>query len=99
MANEKLEQREFLGGQLDVLARASHAVRAQVDFQIANRDGLGQRCWPAPGQSMNSRHELTKGKWFREVVVSTGVESFDAIVNGIARRQHEHRRSDAALPD
>src|ERR1041384_5879716 len=51
----------------------------------------------APRESADARQQLAKGERLREIVVGAGVQAADAIVDGVARGEHEHRRADAAL--
>src|SRR5262245_18938862 len=69
---------------------------AQVDLEVRDRCVLGQRRWTAARERVQTSHELTKREWLREVVVCSGIETTDAIIDRVARRQHEHGRSDAA---
>src|SRR5512140_105367 len=71
-------------------------MRREIDMQI--RDAmLGRRDRRAPSpECANPRDELAKGERLDQVVVSACLEPEHAIVDRIARRQHEDRSGDAS---
>ena len=58
---------------------------------------LGQRRGATTRQRAKSSHELAEGKRFGEIVVGAGVEAANAVVDGVARREHQHRGADSAF--
>ena len=97
VAHQKLEQRELLCRELDGTARASNAVCAQVDLEVGDAHGLGQRRGTAARQRVQASDELAKGERLGEIVVGARIESLDAIVDRVARGEHQHGRAHAAL--
>ena len=48
---------------------------------------------------MQPRDELAKGKRLGQIVVRAGIEPLDAVIDRVARREHQDRRADAPLSD
>ena len=48
---------------------------------------------------MQTRHQLAKGKWLGQIVVRAGIESLYAVIDRVARREHQDRSANAALSD
>src|SRR6266498_1896070 len=59
--DEQLEQREFLGGERDRPAAATHLARREIDLQVRDANPRGRERRPAPRQRLEPRHELPKG--------------------------------------
>ena len=89
---QKLQQRVLLGRQRQLVARARDAMRARVDAQVGRLDDRILPHAAAPQQRAQPRQQLRKFERLDEVVVGAGVESFHAIGQRIARRQHQDRR-------
>ena len=48
------------------------------------------------GRAHAARHQFAKREWLGEVVVGARVQPSHAVVDRVARRQHEHRRPDVS---
>ncbi len=98
VTGQQFEQRVFLGGEGDRHSGARDGSRECVDLEVrdAHLDWL-ERLW-SPQQRTESREELAEIEWLREIIVGTGIQSRDAIGDGIARRQHQDWRPDATAP-
>ena len=99
MPHEVLEKRKLLRRQFDALVASSHRVRCRVEREITG----GKHRWPLPARAAHerpqARQELVEREGFREVVVGPGVEPAHAVVDGIARGEHEDGRPSAGLAD
>ena len=78
-------------------AAAAHLARAGVELEVGEADHVAAR--PphrrAAQQRPNAREQLLQRERLRHVVVGAGVEPVDAVLDLVARRQHQHRE---ALP-
>jgi hypothetical protein len=95
MAQERLEQGELLGGQLDLTRSAADAPRGGVELQVAGGQRGGPLTGLPPRDRAQAREQLGKGEGLGEVVVGAAVEPGHAILHGVAGGQHQHRRPDA----
>src|SRR5256714_11091777 len=96
MQNEELEQRKLLGSQLDRFAGAAHSLCFQVDLEIGDTKRFRQRSSAAPGQRSHSRQQLAKSERLGEIIVGADFKAGNAIVDGVARSQHQNRRGQIA---
>src|SRR5262249_39675966 len=83
----------------DQRAAADHHISFdRVKADVAGlQDGSKRPTWAAQ-QCLRARYELCHRKWLDEVVVGTGIETADAILDRIACGQHQHGRLIAAGP-
>ena len=91
-SRKQLEQRELRAGELDPPAAAADLARAAVELEVgeAHRPaGLGLR---AADEGAQPRLELLQRERLDEIVVGAGVEPRHAVVDGVARGEHQHRR-------
>ena len=87
--HERLEQRELLGRERDLVAAATDLPGRRVEHQITNAQGGRALGLPAPYQRPQARKQLREGERLHQVVVGTGVEPRDAVLDGVAGRQHQ----------
>jgi dienelactone hydrolase len=97
--HEELEQRELLRGERDRLAGARDATRSEVDDEVVDRHRFGDERRSPAGERPHAREELAERERLGEVVVSAGVESRHAIVERVARGEHEDWSRELALAE
>ena len=95
-AHEQLEQRELLGGEVELLVAAPRPVRSRIQTEIADLEDGRPLHRRASSQRAQPREQLLEGERLGEVIVGAGIESIDAVVDGVARREHQDGRPDAA---
>ena len=99
MAHEQLEQQELGPRQLDHAISPAHLVGDGVEHEVSERQGLrlaGTLARPAQ-QRTNARLQLSERERFDQVVVGADVETDHAIVDPVARGQHQDRGAIAGL--
>ncbi len=99
VAQEHLEQQELGAGERQRALAAPRLVREQIEAQILERERrllfvLGAR---APQQRAHAREQLAQRERLDEVVVGARVEPGDAVVDLLARGEHQHGRAVAAF--
>src|ERR1019366_8562223 len=73
-----------------------HLVRRRVDDQIAYlNDGIGA-ARSSSKQRANPRRKFFKVEWLHQIVVGSGIETFDTVGNRVARGQNQHWNGVAA---
>src|SRR5882724_5729672 len=77
MEHEKLEQREFFGGQLDWLPGAPYALRLQIDLEVRYAKSLRQRSSATPRQRTDARQQLAECERLGQIVIRADVEPGD----------------------
>ena len=92
------------------VSSSANSRAAQLDLRVAAPDAARRpgraagrrprapaaaRTSPAARQRAQAREQLGERERLGQVVVGAGVEAADAIVDGVARREHDHRRPDA----
>ena len=90
------QQREFLGGQLDVASTTGDAAPRKVDLEVRDLDGLGLHLPRPARQRPDAGQQLAKCERLGEIVVRTNIQSGDPVIHRIARREHQDRRRHAA---
>ena len=92
MAQEHLEEVELDAGEGEACARRAAPLaveRSSVEVPDAEQAALALEAAPQqgaqPGQQLGQRVGLD------QVVVGAGIEPLHAVVDGVARRQHQHR--------
>ena len=98
IANEVLEQPEFLSSQFDGAIPAADGVRIDIDFQIATCEHHSVMRLLSSQEGADPCHELLVGEGLDEVVVGTAVEPVNAVGDPIPGRQHEDGKV-AGCPD
>ena len=74
---------------------ARHLARRRVEPEVADREHRGPLGVAAARERAQPRQQLRERERLDEVVVGAAVEPGDAVVDGVARRQHQHRRPHA----
>src|SRR4051812_11659894 len=90
VAHEELEEVELGACQLQAALAAVRLARRRVDEHV----GEAERSVARPGASQQRAHagtQLLDRERLDEIVVGAGVEAFDAVVDGVARRDDEDR--------
>jgi hypothetical protein len=96
--HQELQQLEFLGGEVDVLAGARDFASQQVEFQVRHFEATGFRQrGAAPAECFDARQQLGERERLGEIVVAAHFESVHPIIDGAERRQNQHRRAIVAL--
>ncbi|MNZ56662.1 hypothetical protein D3C78_746140 [compost metagenome] len=96
MQHKIAQQAELGGGQLNVGTVTHHTLAALIELQPGGVEcrlvglavGAAQQC-------LNPQVQFFRVKGFGQVVIGPGLEAFDALGPGIARGQHQYRRSQA----
>ena len=96
MAEEELEQPVFGPRELDAPLAAPHVARGRVQRQVGEAQALG-RGLDAAQQRAQPGEQLAQRERLDEVVVGAGIEARHAIVDRVARGEHQHRRAVAGL--
>src|SRR5690348_4087689 len=89
--HQVLEHRVFLRGQLDQLAPAADLARTLVELEVANVQLVRRERLRPTRERLDPREELFEGEGFRDVIIRTGAQRRDLRIDGVLRRQHEHR--------
>src|SRR5262249_22592904 len=95
---KELEQGEFLGSQWNGLFAPRSAAAVPVELEVGIVETGIPAVQPAPHERTHASEEFGKNEWFREVIISPGVQALDALFHKAARGQHEHRRFGTLLP-
>ncbi len=96
IAHQIFEDAELLGGQLDVFVRARHLAPDAIEQQFAHLQALGHGL-AAPQPRSHAGQQLDERERLHQIVVGAELQSFDAIVHGVARAQDEDRRAGLAI--
>src|SRR4051812_22142120 len=92
VAHERLQKLELLRRQRDLGAAAPHAPGRGIQPQVADlQDGRALHR-PAAGQRPQPRQQLCERERLRQVVVGAAVQAGHAVLDGVARGQHQHGR-------
>ncbi len=91
MAQEQLQEVELNPGQLEGAFAALALARREVEAQVAHAQQAALALEAPPQQGAQPGQQLGQGVGLHQVVVRTGVEPLDPVVDRIARRQHQHR--------
>jgi hypothetical protein len=95
VAHERLEQRDLARREDDLGRAAPRAVRSRVEPQAPGREHRGPPARRAPHERPQPREQLGEGERLRQVVVGARVEPAHAVLDGVARGEHDDRRPDA----
>jgi hypothetical protein len=99
IAHEVLEERVLLGREHDVASAASRRMTLRVHDEIGNRELVREDVAASPDECAEAREELAEVEGLREVVVGSGIETLDLVVDGVAGREHEHGGVAASAAD
>ena len=75
-----------------------HVSLHRVEADVAGLQRHSERTAGTPQQGLGARDQLGHRKRLHEIVVGTGIEAADAILDRVARGQHQDRRPIAARP-
>src|SRR6202011_4891649 len=75
-----------------------HISSDRIEIYITGLERRSERAPRAAQQRLRACDELGHGKWLDKVVVSACIETIDAVLDRIARRQDENRSLIAARP-
>lgn len=92
MAHEQFEERERFRRQKQLMVTTPGLPGSGVEGEITRPEHDGPGGDASPDQRSDPGGELAETERFCEVVVGTDVQAADAIVHGVARGEHEHRR-------
>ena len=94
VAHQVLEQRELPRPQLDLPAGPAHLAGQEVHLDVERGEARGlRRSRRAADEGLHAGEELGEGEGLGEVVVAAGLQAADAVVDGAARAQEQHRAS------
>ncbi len=77
--------------ELQQLALAAHFQRIQVVFQVAGFQHAGLHALAAARQGVQTHFHFLQRERLDQVVIGTGIEAGQLVVQRIAGRQHQHR--------
>src|SRR6516165_5064243 len=97
--HERFEDRELLGGQVEVPPTAAGGVPQGIEFDAGRAEDPGPGGGLAAGECPDSEHQLGEVEGLGQVVVSAEAEAADPVVGGTGRGQHEYHDGLAALGD
>jgi hypothetical protein len=90
-AHEGLQQRELARRQVDLRVAPPDLSRGRVQAQVADLQHGRALDRPAPRQRAQTREQLGQREGLGQVVVGALIQPVDAIVDGVARREHDDR--------
>ena len=92
MAHEQLEQRELRAGQLEPPLAAVDVVREPVEGEVLEAENARTVVLTAASQQRSyTREQLAQRERLDEIIVGTGVQAGDAVIDRVARGQHQDR--------
>ena len=94
-ARQELQDGELARRELDGNAGPPDLPGRGVDRQLAQLEGRYRISVGAANHRVDPGDELREREWLGEVVVGAEIETANAIVDHVARRQDEHRRADS----
>src|SRR5271166_354063 len=97
VAQEKRQERELLGRQLERMPPSSRSLRGEIDTDVPLRGPEVGRAAMPPDQRANSGKQLVKRKRFAQIIVRPEIKPADPIGDGIARRQEKNGGRAASL--
>ena len=86
LAQQQFQQCVLLGGEMDVLTAPECPVRAQFEFQLAERQLRFPAFARAPRQSAQAGQQLIQCEGFDQVVVGTRIQRGHPVDHLVARR-------------
>ncbi len=91
-AEHELQDRPFAAGERELLLADVGAARLQVHAQVAQAQHAAAARLVAAHQRARARHQLAQRERLDEVVVGAALEPAHAILDGVARGEHQHRQ-------
>ena len=95
--HEQGEQVELGAREVDPAAAAAHLVGDRVEHEVAEPQRRAVLAGRAAQQRPQPRLELLERERLDEVVVGARVQAGDAVVDRVARGEHQHRRAVAGV--
>jgi hypothetical protein len=100
VAHEELEEAEFLGAEFDDAAVARCAAAAEVEDKVFDGEFVGvPGLDAAAAECAEAGEEFLEGERLGEVVVGSGVEATDAILNAVEGGEKEDGCVDTVAPE
>ena len=97
-AHERLEQRELLRRERRSSVSPRQAWRvAGSRRRSPTSSTAGRSCWPRRASARRRAEQLGERERLGQVVVGAAVEAGHAVLDRVARREHQHRRPDAVV--
>src|SRR5216684_6741078 len=90
VAGKIFEQRIFLGGERHGPPRPGNALRGGIQDEVGDDNFGGAELTGAAQQRTKTRKQLAEFEWLGEVIVRAVIEAGDAVLDGIARGQHQN---------
>jgi len=98
VAHQILQKLEFPRKKNNVLAASASGPRHQVDRKIADmQDGLLDNGLAASAKRLDARQQFDEGKRLDQIVIATGTQSPNSIVNFSERADYEDGCHDAVI--
>src|ERR1700722_2763267 len=96
--HQKLKERKFLRGELDLAARAARAPPEQIELQIPDLQHRRRlRACLSAQERLDAREQLDERERLRQIVIAAGTQAAHAIIHITERREHEDRCLTALL--
>jgi Stage II sporulation protein E (SpoIIE) len=90
VAGKIFEQRIFLGGERHAASRPGNALRGCVQDEVGNDNFGGAELTRAAQQRAKTREQFAELERLGEVIVGAVIEAGDAVLDCIARSQHQN---------
>jgi hypothetical protein len=97
VVQEQLEEQELGARQLDQPPAAAYLVGHRVELEVAEAQHVALLPARAAQQRLEPREQLLERERLGQVVVGARLQPRDAVVDGIARGEHQHRRAVAGV--
>jgi hypothetical protein len=95
--HERLEQRELLRRECNLSRRSPHPPGRGIEAQVADHELCRPFAAAATHERPQAGQELGERERLRHVVVRSGIETGDAILDRVARGEHEHGSPNACI--
>src|SRR5271166_2734783 len=89
IARQEFKERIFLGCKRNRTISALGRLRPGIELQIAHENLCGAQLSGTAQQCTQARQQFAELKWLRQIIIGARVQSLDAIVDGIPRREHQ----------
>src|SRR3954466_15830411 len=97
VAHERLQELELLGRQVYLAVAPPDPAGGGVELQVADLEHRRALDRAATGEGAQARQQLGERERLGEIVVRAGVETRHAVLDRVARGQHDHRGPDPFL--
>jgi hypothetical protein len=99
VAQQIFQHVDFARRERDFLAAAHRRAGACVELEVIAFQNAARGPHRPAQQRAAAGQQFGEREGFREIIVRTAVEADDAVIERVARGQHQDRRVHAALPD